>query len=156
MERGKFLIEMIFISKRVFSIIHFENRTFWRTLFGFLQSQGSSTWLSFFIREKLIWSEMRRTFLFVRWWPRWSPKLRFFVVAIEKVAHLADVIETVRHRLEVETETKVVRLYSVAVVTVLPRLVKTEKVVVHRMDVIGTVPHLLAMIEKVHLLTVMK
>jgi hypothetical protein len=72
------------------------------------------------------------------------------------VAHLADVIETVRHRLEVKTETKVVRLYSVAVVTVLPRLVKTEKVVVHRMDVIGTVPHLLAMIEKVHLLTVMK
>ena len=57
---------------------------------------------------------------------------------------------------EVKTETKVVRLYSVAVVTVLPRLVKTEKVVVHLMDVIGTVPHLLAMIENFHLLTVMK
>ena len=62
MERGKFLIEIIFISKRVFSIIHFENRTFWRTLFGFLQSQGSSTRLSFFIQEKLIRSQMRRTF----------------------------------------------------------------------------------------------
>jgi hypothetical protein len=95
------------------------------------------------------------------------PQAQDLVVAIEKVAHhSADVIETVRHRLEVETEKvahllvvteTVVRLHSVAVVTVLPRLVETEKVVVvHRLDVIGTVPHLLAVIEKVHHSTVMK
>ena len=95
------------------------------------------------------------------------PQAQDLVVAIEKVAHhLADVIETAPHRLEVETEKvahllvvteTVVRLHSVAVVTVLLRLVETEKVVVvHRTDAIGTVPHLLVVIEKVHHLTVMK
>jgi hypothetical protein len=64
MERGKFLIKKSFsFQSECFKLFLLKiNRTCWRTVFGFIQSQGSSTRLSSFIREKFIRSEERRTF----------------------------------------------------------------------------------------------
>jgi hypothetical protein len=82
------------------------------------------------------------------------------VVAIAMVLHLlVDVTEKARRRLEDEIEKvahllvdviETVRLHSVVDVTVLPRLVATEKAA-RRLDVIETVPPLLDVSEMVPL-----
>jgi hypothetical protein len=58
-----FLLESFSFQSECFQLFLLKiNRACWRTVFGFIQSQGSSTRLSSFIREKFIRSEERRTF----------------------------------------------------------------------------------------------